>query len=400
MHRPEFDFEHSATNVEAAIERLDVTWAVAQDNDSSTWRTFRNRYWPAKYLFDTTGKMVYNHFGEGRYQETEQQIRDALTRAGRDVGGIALGRGDQTRDPERADQTRELYGGYGRNYGQTQYAAQDAYYLGGDRELQYEDIDTSSTARANHKWYLQGLWRNEREAILHARTTRNLEDYFAFLFRARSVNIVLDPPAGQSFDVYIEIDGRALRADEAGADVAFDARRQQPDPRRRATPLRHRRVARVRRARPQAGLELGPVRDLRSHLRELSGGAMNQLITSAAAVRRLALGTLLAAGLALALACGGDGGDDPSEPPDEASTRTTTGTTQATATRAAAADSSASAPRAIAVGVAGFDSGYPRFVDAESDLVVILGTPDLGVGPASAWRSCSATRWASCGSRS
>ena len=108
---------------------------------------------------------------------------------------------------------------------------------------------------------------------------------------------------------------------------------------------------------------------------------MNQLITSAAAVRRLALGTLLAAGLALALACGGDGGDEPSEPPDEASTGTTTGTTQATATRAAAADSSASAPRAIAVGVAGFDSGYPRFVDAESDLVVILGTPDLGVGP-------------------
>ena len=223
VHRPEFDFEHSATNVGAAIERLDVTWAVAQDNDSSTWRTFRNRYWPAKYLFDTTGKMVYNHFGEGRYQETEQQIRDALTRAGRDVGGIALGRGDQTRDPERADQTRELYGGYGRNYGQTQYAAQDAYYLGGDRELQYEDIDTSSTARANHRWYLQGLWRNEREAILHARTTQNLEDYFAFLFRARSVNVVLDPPSGQSFDVYIEIDGRALRADEAGADVVFDA---------------------------------------------------------------------------------------------------------------------------------------------------------------------------------
>ena len=223
VHRPEFEFEHSATNVEAALERLDVTWAVAQDNDSRTWRAFSNRYWPAKYLFDTTGKMVYSRFGEGRYLETEQQIRDALTRAGRDVSDIALGRGDQTRDPERRDQTRELYGGYGRNYGSVQYAAQDAYYLGPDRAVQYEDIDTSSTARANHKWYLEGLWRNEREAVVHARTTQNLEDYFAFLFRARSVNVVLDPPAGQSFDVYIEIDDRPLRRDEAGADVVFDA---------------------------------------------------------------------------------------------------------------------------------------------------------------------------------
>ena len=110
---------------------------------------------------------------------------------------------------------------------------------------------------------------------------------------------------------------------------------------------------------------------------------MNHLITSAAAARRLALGTLLAAGLTLAVACGGGGGDEPSEPPDEASTGTTTQATatDATAAGATAADSEASRPRAIEVGDAGFDSGYPRFVDADSDLVVILGTPDLGVGP-------------------
>ena len=222
VHRPEFDFEHSATNVEAAIERLEVTWPVAQDNDSRTWRAFNNRYWPAKYLFDTTGKIVHTRFGEGRYLEFEEQIRAALTRAGSDVRAIPLGQGDQARDSsERAKQTRELYGGYWRARGV--YAAQDEYYAGFDREVEYADIDTSSEAREPDKWYVQGLWRNEREAIVHARETTDLEDYFALFFSARSVNVVLEPPPGESYDVYITIDGRPLTSAEAGSDVEFDA---------------------------------------------------------------------------------------------------------------------------------------------------------------------------------
>ena len=221
VHRPEFDFEHSAANVEAAIERLDVTWPVSQDNDSRTWRAFNNRYWPAKYLFDTTGKVAHTRFGEGAYLQFEEEIRAALTRAGSDVSAIPLGQGDQARDADdRRRQTRELYGGYWRIRGT--YAAQDEYYLGTDREVEYEDIDDASE-REHNKWYVHGLWRNEREAIVHARETTDLEDYFAFLFRARSVNVVLEPPPGQSYDVYITIDGRPLSADEAGSDVVFDA---------------------------------------------------------------------------------------------------------------------------------------------------------------------------------
>ncbi|MCY3656207.1 MAG: redoxin domain-containing protein [Chloroflexi bacterium] len=221
VHRPEFEFEHSATNVAAAIERLEVTWPVAQDNDSRTWRAFNNRYWPAKYLFDTTGKIVHTRFGEGAYLKFEEEIRAALTRAGSDVSDIPLGQGDQARDPEdRRRQTRELYGGYWRIRGS--YAAQDEYYLGTDREVEYVDIGDPSE-RVHDKWYVHGLWRNEREAIVHARETTNLEDYFALQFRARSVNVVLDPPPGQSYEVYITIDGRPLSADEAGSDVVFDA---------------------------------------------------------------------------------------------------------------------------------------------------------------------------------
>ena len=48
------------------------------DNDYSIWRAYSNRFWPAKYLIDTQGRLRYYHFGEGLYQETETQIQHLL----------------------------------------------------------------------------------------------------------------------------------------------------------------------------------------------------------------------------------------------------------------------------------------------------------------------------------
>ena len=223
VHAPEFDFEHEADNVLAAMDRLDVGWPVAQDNDFRTWRAFENRFWPAKYLFGVDGRIRYSHFGEGDYLETEEEIRAALTAAGHDVSAIQLGSAAPARDPDAGAQTRELYGGYERNYSpRGLYAAQDEYYAAPDLELEYDDIDTTRGERDHNRWYLQGLWRNEREAIVHARTTSNFEDYFALRFVSRSVNVVLNPPPGDPFTVVIELDGRALSREEAGADITYD----------------------------------------------------------------------------------------------------------------------------------------------------------------------------------
>jgi hypothetical protein len=51
---------------------------VAQDNSYATWRAFSNNYWPAIYLIDKKGMIVYSHFGEGRYEETEKTIQALL----------------------------------------------------------------------------------------------------------------------------------------------------------------------------------------------------------------------------------------------------------------------------------------------------------------------------------
>lgn len=80
IHTPEFPFEHSASNVQAALKRHGITYPVAQDNKSATWNAWRNQYWPAQYIVDRTGKVVYSHAGEGAYDEIDRTI-DRLLQA-------------------------------------------------------------------------------------------------------------------------------------------------------------------------------------------------------------------------------------------------------------------------------------------------------------------------------
>ncbi|HQU09137.1 MAG TPA: thioredoxin family protein, partial [Opitutales bacterium] len=70
VHAPEFEFEKKLANVQAAVKQYDIQYPVALDNQLDTWSQFNNRYWPAHYLIDRNGNVVYTHFGEGGYAVT------------------------------------------------------------------------------------------------------------------------------------------------------------------------------------------------------------------------------------------------------------------------------------------------------------------------------------------
>jgi hypothetical protein len=78
IHTPEFPFERSASNVQTALKRHGITYPVAQDNDSQTWNAYRNRYWPAQYIVDQNGKIVFQHDGEGQYEEIDRTVARLL----------------------------------------------------------------------------------------------------------------------------------------------------------------------------------------------------------------------------------------------------------------------------------------------------------------------------------
>ncbi len=77
-HYPEFSYEADLSNLTEAIQRLNVPYPVAQDNDGATWSAYRTYAWPTLVLIDKRGEIRYRHIGEGRYEETEAAIQVLL----------------------------------------------------------------------------------------------------------------------------------------------------------------------------------------------------------------------------------------------------------------------------------------------------------------------------------
>ncbi len=78
IHTPEFSFEHVLKNVESAVATHKIEYPVVLDNDYSTWSLYGNQYWPRRYLVNKDGYIIYDHIGEGDYEETENRIKIAL----------------------------------------------------------------------------------------------------------------------------------------------------------------------------------------------------------------------------------------------------------------------------------------------------------------------------------
>jgi thiol-disulfide isomerase/thioredoxin len=78
VHTPEFSFEHDVDRVRRAIEERAIDYPVVVDSDYAIWDAFANRYWPALYFVDTEGVIRDEHFGEGRYEQSEQVIQRLL----------------------------------------------------------------------------------------------------------------------------------------------------------------------------------------------------------------------------------------------------------------------------------------------------------------------------------
>ncbi len=89
IHTPEFAFEKDIENVEWAVAQFGIKYPSILDNEYATWKELGNNYWPRKYLVDIDGFIVYDHIGEGSYEETEAAIQRALMER-----AVVVGNGD------------------------------------------------------------------------------------------------------------------------------------------------------------------------------------------------------------------------------------------------------------------------------------------------------------------
>ena len=98
VHTPEFSFEYDIEGVRQAVQERAIDYPVAVDNDYAIWSAFANHYWPALYFVDADGVISDQHFGEGRYEQSERVIQRLLEveRELVSVEGVRCGGGGPT----------------------------------------------------------------------------------------------------------------------------------------------------------------------------------------------------------------------------------------------------------------------------------------------------------------
>ncbi len=118
VHTPEFAFERDHDNVANAVRTLAITYPVAIDNTYAIWKLFHNMYWPAHYFVDVNGTIRYHHFGEGKYDQSEQVIQLLLMErnASLKARGLVDVRSSGAQAPAALGDVRspETYIGFGR----------------------------------------------------------------------------------------------------------------------------------------------------------------------------------------------------------------------------------------------------------------------------------------------
>lgn len=208
IHTPEFAFEKNIKNVEEAMKRFGINFPVVLDNEYGTWNAYGNRYWPRKYLIDIYGNVVYDHIGEGAYEETEKKIQALLAERaaflGTAAGGVNVSLAAST-IPEKTTAARspETYFGSARN----EYLANGVVGTNGEQALVLPMLPPQANAL-----YLGGIWNLAPEYAETSSAGRIL-----YRYNAAEVYIVADADTATQIEVWQ--DGKKVTT-ERGADVS------------------------------------------------------------------------------------------------------------------------------------------------------------------------------------
>ncbi|MDI6716153.1 MAG: hypothetical protein QME63_04325 [Actinomycetota bacterium] len=205
VHTPEFDFERDPENVRWVVNHYGLKYPIVLDNHYRIWHAYANAYWPRKYMV-LNGKIVYDHIGEGAYQDTEIQLRALLQDINPelDLSNIPL-----VKEKKAICQppSEELYCGYSRGI---------INNPGGFHKMEeffYDDPGIYS----RHGLYLQGRWRADRQYLEHVGT--NKSDYLVVPFKAVSVNLVMMPRTPEPIRFSLEFNDKPLDDSTRGDDV-------------------------------------------------------------------------------------------------------------------------------------------------------------------------------------
>ncbi len=171
VHTPEFEFEKNRSNVVQAVKEDGIHYPVVMDSNYATWLNYHNEYWPAHYLIDKQGNVVYQHFGEGDDAQTEHNIR------------VLLGLQGNATTPLPNTAARSFLN-----------AQSPETYLGSARANAHQDL-----------WSTQGSWTSEDQYIVSTQANASI----ALQFTAQKVFLVAGA-SDQPVVVTVQLNGKTI----------------------------------------------------------------------------------------------------------------------------------------------------------------------------------------------
>ncbi len=196
IHTPEFAFEKNKDNVVEAMKKYGLTFPVILDNNYGTWNAYGNSYWPRKYIIDLDGNIVYDHIGEGDYEETEKKIQSLLQERA-DRFGINIDLPLESEPNVVAERVRskspETYFGYERSEGIGNGLIEPG------KVVVYEEPKVVEP----NTIYLVGAWKVEAEYVEAAGPNAAV----VFQYEAQKIFGVMSPGLKKSVDLKVLKDG-------------------------------------------------------------------------------------------------------------------------------------------------------------------------------------------------
>jgi thiol-disulfide isomerase/thioredoxin len=222
VHTPEFDIEKQLPNVQKAVNKFGITYPVALDNNQAIWNAFQNEYWPAHYFIDAKGKVRFEHFGEGDYDQSEHWIQQLLQeRNAKPMPGTTVAidaQGVEAAADTNDVRSPETYIGYARA---AHFASPGG--ISQDSEKNY----TAPAQPGLNEWGLSGEWVDHGQVAI----LKSAGGKIVFHFHARDLHLVLGPTAdGKPVHFRVTVDGQApgdnhgVDTDAQGSGVVTDHR--------------------------------------------------------------------------------------------------------------------------------------------------------------------------------
>ncbi|NUN13443.1 MAG: redoxin domain-containing protein [Myxococcales bacterium] len=213
VHSPEFPFARSAVAVRNALANLQIGFPVLLDNNRETWTAFGNLIWPAFYIMNASGAVVYKEYGEGNYHCIEAVIQDLLHELVPDR---------RLPPPVDALRPRDEPGVSTWSCTPVVHTGYQNGSIGNEEGFDPHRVVEYSPHRGTMvegKFYLEGKWLNHRYCIAVAKGHDSNDAAVIVPYTAAEVVMIVNPSGDNGFAATITDGGACIRPEFVGEDI-------------------------------------------------------------------------------------------------------------------------------------------------------------------------------------